>query len=100
LSKRGLRAWITLQIDNVGPGLRKILGNMSWLFVDRAVRMGMGLFVGVWIARYLGPAKFGSLNFAVAFVALFGTVACYHGSELHIFWACPQGLGERSKGKL
>lgn len=49
------------------------MGNMGWLFVDRFVRMGMGLFVGVWVARYLGPAQFGSLNFALAFIALFGT---------------------------
>jgi PST family polysaccharide transporter len=46
---------------------------MGWLFADRFVRMGMGLFVGVWVARYLGPIHFGSLNFAIAFVALFGT---------------------------
>jgi PST family polysaccharide transporter len=48
---------------------------MSWLMVDRVVRMGMSLFVGVWIARYLGPAQFGSLNFAVAYIALFGSAA-------------------------
>jgi PST family polysaccharide transporter len=47
---------------------------MGWLLLDRVVRMGMGLFVGVWVARYLGPAQFGSLNFATAFIALFGTV--------------------------
>jgi polysaccharide transporter, PST family len=41
--------------------------------VDRAVRLGMGLVVGVWVARYLGPAQFGSLNFAVAFIALFAS---------------------------
>src|SRR5262249_10800862 len=45
----------------------------GWLFVDRFVRMGMGLFVGVWVARYLGPNQFGSLNFALSFIALFGT---------------------------
>jgi PST family polysaccharide transporter len=48
---------------------------VGWLMVDRIIRMGMGLFVGVWVARYLGPAQFGSLNFAVAFIALFGTAA-------------------------
>jgi PST family polysaccharide transporter len=42
--------------------------------VDRAVRMGLGVFVGVWVARYLGPSRFGSLNFAISFVALFGTL--------------------------
>ncbi|MGC1869914.1 MAG: flippase [Acidobacteriaceae bacterium] len=56
------------------PGLRKIAENMSWLMFDRVVRMGMGLFVGVWVARYLGPANYGSLNFALSFVALFTTV--------------------------
>ncbi len=37
--------------------------------------MGIGLFVGVWIARYLGPAQFGLFSFATAFVGLFGAVA-------------------------
>ncbi len=48
---------------------------MGWLIVDRLIRMGMGLFVGVWVARYLGPIEFGSLNFAYAFVTLFGSFA-------------------------
>ncbi|MBB5057287.1 PST family polysaccharide transporter [Granulicella aggregans] len=68
LRERGL-----LELNRVGPGLRKIIENMGWLLVDRFVRMGMGLFVGVWVARYLGPAQFGSLNFALAFIALFTT---------------------------
>ena len=66
---------ISRRLEHIGPGLHKILGNMGWLMVDRIVRMGTGLFVTVWVARYLGPTQFGSLNFAIAFVALFGTVA-------------------------
>lgn len=37
--------------------------------------MGVGLFVGVWVARYLGPDQFGLFNYAVAFVSLFGAIA-------------------------
>jgi PST family polysaccharide transporter len=37
--------------------------------------MGAGLLVGVWVARYLGPEKFGLLSYATSFVALFGAVA-------------------------
>lgn len=37
--------------------------------------MGLGLTVGVWLARYLGPDQFGQLNYAIAFVGLFGTLA-------------------------
>jgi polysaccharide transporter, PST family len=68
-----LGAHISRQLERIGPGLRKILENMGWLMVDRVVRMGMGLVVGVWVARYLGPTQFGSLNFATAFIALFGS---------------------------
>jgi polysaccharide transporter, PST family len=56
-------------------GLHKILSNISWLFADRILRMGFGLIVGVWVARYLGVQQFGILNYAVAFVAIFNPLA-------------------------
>ena len=37
--------------------------------------MGLGLTVGVWLARYLGPDQFGQLSYAIAFVGLFGIFA-------------------------
>ena len=55
--------------------LKRILSNTGWLFFDKILRMGVGLLVGVWVARYLGPVGFGSLNFAAAFVAMFGPLA-------------------------
>jgi PST family polysaccharide transporter len=51
--------------------IQAIVGNISWLSFDRIMRMGVGLVVGVWVARYLGPEQFGLLNFAAAFVSLF-----------------------------
>lgn len=53
------------------PYLLKIVSNMGWLLFDRILRMGLGLLVGVWVARYLGPEQFGSFNYAMAFVGLF-----------------------------
>ena len=55
--------------------LQKIISNTGWLFADRALRMGVGLLVSVWVARYLGPTQFGQLNYVIAFVALFATFA-------------------------
>ncbi|MDN3510998.1 MAG: flippase [Candidatus Jettenia sp. CY-1] len=55
--------------------LQNILANTGWLFIDKILRMGVGLFVGVWIARYLGPEQFGLFNYAVAFVMLFSAIA-------------------------
>ncbi len=57
------------------PNLVKIVDNIGWLFFDKILRMGVGLLVGVWIARYLGPEQFGLLNFATAFIGLFGAIA-------------------------
>lgn len=52
-----------------------MLGNSGWLFLDKLVRIGIGLIVGVWLARYLGPGRFGQFSFAIAFVALFNPIA-------------------------
>jgi polysaccharide transporter, PST family len=51
--------------------LSKIIANMGWLFADRILRMGLGLLIGVWVARYLGVEQFGLFSYAAAFVALF-----------------------------
>jgi PST family polysaccharide transporter len=57
------------------PNLVKIVDNIGWLFFDKVLRMGVGLFVGVWVARYLGPEQFGLLSFATAFIGLFGAIS-------------------------
>ena len=57
------------------PTLARIIENISWLFLDKVLRMGFGLLVGVWVARFLGPDKFGLINFATAFTSLFGAIA-------------------------
>ena len=53
------------------PGFMKYFKNTSWLFAEKILRMVVGLFLGVWVARYLGPEKFGLLSFAQSFVGLF-----------------------------
>ena len=55
--------------------LQKVIANTGWLFLDQMLRMAVGLFVTVWVARYLGPEGFGILNYAIAFVALFSAFA-------------------------
>jgi O-antigen/teichoic acid export membrane protein len=53
------------------PNLWRALTNIGWLFADRILRLGVGLVVSVWIARYLGKEQFGLLSYATAFVGLF-----------------------------
>lgn len=55
--------------------LKKIVVNTGWLSVERIFRLVISFFVGIWIARYLGPEQYGQLNYAQSFVALFSTMA-------------------------
>lgn len=57
------------------PGFRKYLANTSWLFVEQILRIIAGLFVGVYVARYLGPEQLGLFSYALAFVAMFASIA-------------------------
>ncbi len=52
-------------------GFRRYFANTSWLFAEQILRMIAGFLVGVWIARYLGPEKYGLFSYALAFVSLF-----------------------------
>ena len=53
-------------------GFIKYSKNISWLFFERILRITVGLFVSVWVAKYLGPKQFGFFSYTLSFVALFG----------------------------
>ncbi len=53
----------------------KYFKNTSWLFAEKILRMVVGLFVGIWVARYLGPEQFGLFSYAGSFVGLFSAFA-------------------------
>ncbi|MDW8116784.1 MAG: flippase [Geminocystis sp.] len=57
------------------PTLQRIIDNIGWLTFDRVFRLGVGLFVMGWVARYLGPEQFGIWNYAIAFTSLFSAFA-------------------------
>ena len=56
-------------------GFIRYFRNTSWLFGEKILRMLVGLSVGVWVARYLGPEQFGLFAYAYSFVGLFTAVA-------------------------
>ena len=56
-------------------GFVRYSNNTIWLFIDRIVRISIGLFVSIWVTRYLGPNDFGLLTFSQSFVGLFAAFA-------------------------
>ena len=61
---------------------KKITKNIQWLFFDRVFRLGLSLLINIWLVRYLGPSQFGQLNYALAYVGLFGALVSFGLSEI------------------
>ena len=62
-------------IDIRSSGFKRYFANTSWLMGHRMLSMVVALFVGVYVARYLGPVRFGLLSYAGSFVGLFTALA-------------------------
>jgi O-antigen/teichoic acid export membrane protein len=43
-------------------GFKRYFANTSWLLGEKVFHMAAALFVGVYVARYLGPERFGLLE--------------------------------------
>ncbi|MDE1335111.1 flippase [Vibrio aestuarianus] len=50
--------------------LRKYFNSVNWQIFEKIVRIFSGLFVGVWVARYLGPVEYGILSWALSIVGI------------------------------
>jgi len=55
--------------------VRRVFRNTSWLTFEHALRMAVGLVVGIAIARYLGPAQFGLYALLMSLVAIAGALS-------------------------
>jgi O-antigen/teichoic acid export membrane protein len=50
--------------------LLEVLDNSGWMMGDQIFRQILGLLVGVWMARYLGPQLFGEYSYAFAVIMI------------------------------
>ncbi|CAI0696180.1 colanic acid exporter [Serratia entomophila] len=50
--------------------MKAILVNAMWLMVERISLSLSGIFVSIYVARYLGPGQFGAINYLLATVAV------------------------------
>jgi O-antigen/teichoic acid export membrane protein len=49
----------------------KYFENTSWLLFEKILRIIVGIFVSIWVARYLGPEQFGLLSYVQSLVGIF-----------------------------
>ena len=69
-------------IDYRSNSFRRYFTNTSWLVAEKLTRLLVSFFVGILLARYLGPERFGILSYALSFVALFSTITALGLDEI------------------
>ncbi len=52
----------------------KVAKNAGWLICGRIIQMLINFFVGIYTARFLGPADYGLINYAGAYTGFFASV--------------------------
>ena len=60
--------------------MKSVLFNSGWLLLDKCARLFLGIFVGAWVAKFLGPGEYGKLAFTISVMAFF-QVVCYLGLD-------------------
>ncbi|MBB5187726.1 O-antigen/teichoic acid export membrane protein [Zhongshania antarctica] len=63
--------------SKVGSGRRHvaILANTLWMLAEYSLKIVSGIFVSIYVARYLGPSDFGQLSYALAIVSIFMAIS-------------------------
>lgn len=63
---------------------KKIFMNVFWAMLGKVVNMGASLFVGILVARYLGPNQYGLMNYVISFVAIFSVFASFGLTNIEV----------------
>ena len=63
---------------------RKVVTNVFWAVAGKIVTLFSTLIVSILVARYLGPKRFGTMNYVVSVVSLFGIFATFGMTDIVI----------------
>lgn len=55
--------------------IMKYLKNSSWMLAAYSLKIISAIFVGIYVARYLGPQDFGVLSYALAVMSIFTAIS-------------------------
>lgn len=62
----------------------KVFRNLYWAVLGKVVTLLGGLFVGILVARYLGPEQYGLMSYVVSYVSLFQVFATFGMDNIEI----------------
>ena len=68
----------------LSPTKRAVMQNLFWATTGKIVTLLGGLLVGILVARYLGPEKYGLMNYVISYVFLFQTFSVFGLDSIEI----------------
>jgi len=68
----------------MSPNRQKVFRNLFWAMLGKIINIFCGLLVGIFVARYLGPGKFGLMNYIISYVTLFSVFATFGLDSIEI----------------
>jgi O-antigen/teichoic acid export membrane protein len=71
-------------ILSLSSNRKKVIKNVYWAILGKMVNILSGLFVGILVARYLGPNQFGLMNYIISYVTLFNILATFGFDNIEI----------------
>ena len=69
---------------NLSDSQKKIASNVIWSLGGKIVNMASALFVGILVARYLGPENYGIMNYVISYVTIFTVFATFGLDNIEI----------------
>ncbi|MFM2383928.1 MAG: hypothetical protein RIQ72_500 [Candidatus Parcubacteria bacterium] len=74
---RGVVSRLSLFVKKIWnhQGIRRYSSNTSWSLLNRIITTIVSFAVTAYMVRYLGPANYGQLSYAISFVGIFGILS-------------------------
>lgn len=69
---------------NLSNNKKKVAKNIYWALIGKITNILSSLFVGVLVARFLGPEQFGLMNYVISYVTLFSVLAGFGLDNIEI----------------
>lgn len=61
----------------LSPNKQKVVSNLLWAVAGKVVMLAGTLILGIILARYLGPEKYGLMNYVISYCYLFSVLASF-----------------------
>lgn len=72
------------QNSNTNSNKNIILTNVFWAMLGKVTNMASALFVGILVARYLGPSQYGLMNYVISYITLFTVISNFGLDDIEI----------------